>query len=98
MVPSESELPEESALTARATVPFCGDTVRTALGGTRTGITVTVALADFVVSATLVALTVPMAFAATVGAVNKPVLETVPIVADQVTDMFVAFETFAVNC
>jgi len=98
MVPSESELPEESALTAKGTVPFCGDTVRTAVGGTSTGVTVTVALADFVVSATLVALTVPVVFAVTVGAVNKPVLETFPIVADQVTDVFVAFETVAVNC
>jgi len=71
IVPSESELPEESAVTVRGTVPFCGDTVRTAVGGTRTGVTVTVALADFVVSATLVALTVAvvLTLTLTVGAV-----------------------------
>ena len=74
-------------------------TVNVKSGPTPTGgVMVTEAVADLVVSATLVALTVPMVFAVTVGAVNKPVLETVPIVADQVTDVFVAFETVAVNC
>ena len=48
-------------------------------------VTVTVALAYLVVSATRVALTVTVMFAVTVGAVNSPVVLTVPAVADQVT-------------
>ena len=58
--------------------------------------TVTVADADFVVSATLVAVTVYVP--AVAGAVYIPVLEIVPPVADQVTDVFVLPVTVAVNC
>ena len=43
------------------------------------------ALADLEVDATLVAVTVTVVLVETTGAVNKPVLEIVPAVADQVT-------------
>jgi hypothetical protein len=50
-------------------------------------VTVIVALADFVGSATLVALTVAVPAAA--GAVKRPVAVTVPELADHVTDLLV---------
>lgn len=50
-------------------------------------LTVTVAEADFVLSATLVAVTVTLA--AVAGAVSKPAAETVPAEADHVTALFV---------
>ena len=53
--------------------------------------TVTVALADLVVSATLVAVTVTVFVAVTVGAVNSPAVLTVPEVADQVTAVLLLF-------
>jgi hypothetical protein len=58
--------------------------------------TVTVADADFVGSATLVALTeyVP----AVAGAAYRPDAETVPPVADQVTEVLLEPVTDAVNC
>ena len=64
---------------------------------TATGaVTVTVAEADLVVLATLVALTVYLpAFA---GAVYKPLLEMVPPVVDHLTAVFVVPVTVAVNC
>jgi hypothetical protein len=49
---------------------------------------VTVALADLEADATLVAVTVIPVVLDTAGAVNKPVLEIVPAVADQVTVCF----------
>jgi hypothetical protein len=55
--------------------------------------TVTVALADLVLSATLVAFTVTVFVAVTVGAVNSPVVLTVPEVADQVTAVLLVFVT-----
>src|SRR5271166_3209755 len=55
--------------------------------------TVTVALADLVLSATLVAVTVTVFVAVTVGAVNSPVVLTVPEVADQVTAVLLVFVT-----
>jgi hypothetical protein len=59
--------------------------------------TVTVVVADFVVSATLVAVTVT--FPAAAGAVKRPLAVIVPPVADQVTDLSVTVPcTFAVNC
>jgi hypothetical protein len=59
--------------------------------------TVTVAVADFVESATLVAVIFPVPPVA--GAVNMPADEIVPIVADQVTASFVVVPcTAAVNC
>jgi hypothetical protein len=61
--------------------------------------TVTAALADLVPSATLVALTVTVFVAVTVGAVNSPVLLTVPEVADHVTAvLLLLFVTWAENC
>ena len=53
--------------------------------------TVIVALADLVLSATLVAVTVTVPV--TVGAVNSPVVLTVPEVADQVTAVLLVFVT-----
>ena len=60
--------------------------------------TVTVALADLLVSAVLVAFTVIVRSAVTVGAVNRPEGLIVPPVADQVTDRLLLFATVAVNC
>ena len=62
-------------------------------GGT---VTVTVAAADLVLSATLVARTVNVP--AVVGAVYRPVVETVPPVADHVTAVLLVPVTVAVNC
>jgi hypothetical protein len=53
--------------------------------------TATVALAYLVASATLVAVTVTVSVAVTVGAVNSPVVLTVPEVADQVTAVLLMF-------
>jgi hypothetical protein len=53
--------------------------------------TVTVALADLVLSATLVAVTVTVFVAVTVGAVNSPLPLTEPEVADQVTAVLPVF-------
>jgi hypothetical protein len=59
--------------------------------------TVTVVVADFVVSATLVAVTVT--FPAVAGAVKRPLAVIVPPVADQVTDLLVTVpSTVPVNC
>ena len=57
---------------------------------------VTLALADFVVSATDVAFTLKAP--AVVPAVNNPPVEIVPPVADQVTDVFALPVTVAENC
>ena len=61
------------------------------------GVTVTVAVPYFVGSATLVALTVTVVLAETVGAVNNPELDMLPAVADQVTEVLVEPVTVAVN-
>jgi hypothetical protein len=61
-------------------VPVVGETVIAVTVG---ALTVIVADADFVGSATLVALTVAVPAAA--GAVNSPLAETVPTLADHVT-------------
>ena len=58
--------------------------------------TVTLADADFVLSATLVAFTVKVP--AELGAVYSPEAETVPPLADQVTLVFALPVTVAVNC
>jgi len=55
--------------------------------------TVTVALADLVVSATLVVVTVTVVVVVTMGAVRSPVVLTVPEVADQVTAVLVELVT-----
>jgi len=49
-------------------------------------------------SATLVAVTVAVVAAVTVGAVNIPLLLIVPPLAVQVTAVFEVFLTVAVNC
>src|SRR5579863_8760524 len=59
-------------------------------------VTVTLALADFVGSAVLVAVTVSEP--AVAGAVYKPLLETMPLIAVQFTAVFVDPVTVAVNC
>ena len=56
-------------------------------------VTLRVALAYLVVSATRVALTVTVVFVVTVGAVNSPVVLTVPAVADHVTAVLLVFVT-----
>ena len=57
------------------------------------GITVKMALADLVLLATLVAVRVTVCVAVTVGAVNSPVVLTVPAVADHVTAVLLVFVT-----
>ncbi len=59
-------------------------------------VTVTVAVADLVVSAMLVAFTVYVP--AVLGAVYRPKFEIVPALAVQVTEVFVFPATVAVNC
>ena len=59
---------------------------------------VTDAVPDLVASATLVAITVALVLTVTVGAWYSPVLEIVPVEADQVTATFEVFVTRAVNC
>jgi hypothetical protein len=75
-------------------VPVVGVTVIEFTVGTRT---VTIADADFVVSATLVAVTV--AIPAVAPAVNRPAFVIVPEDADHVTALFVTFPfTVALSC
>jgi hypothetical protein len=75
-------------------VPVAGETETPLATGAAT---VTVVLADFVVSATLVALTVIVP--ADAGAVSKPAAVMVPPVADQVTVLLVTVPcTAALNC
>jgi hypothetical protein len=59
---------------------------------------VTETVADLVASAALVAVTVAVVLALTVGAVWSPVLEIVPRLAVQVTAVLVVPVTVAVNC
>jgi hypothetical protein len=61
------------------------------------GFSVTIALADFVGSATLVAVMVVEACDFTVGAVYKPLVLIEPEVADHVTPLFTVPDTLAVN-
>lgn len=62
------------------------------------GLTAMDALAFLEVFAELVAVTVTLVAALTFGAVKRPVLETVPADADQVTAALVVPSTVAVNC
>ena len=55
------------------------------------------ACADCVLSATLVAVTVTLVVAVTLGAVNMPLGEIVPFEADQATERFEALLTVAVK-
>jgi hypothetical protein len=61
-------------------------------------LTVIAACADFVVSATLVAVTIALVFEVTVGAVNSPLLDTDPALAVHVTAWFAVLLTKTVNC
>jgi hypothetical protein len=76
-------------------VPDCSDGAVGLIVTCTGGVIVTVAVADFVLSATLVAVTVPVPAA---PAVNRPTGEIVPPVALHVTAVLLAFETVAVNC
>jgi hypothetical protein len=62
------------------------------------GLTAMDALAFLEVFAELVAVTVTLVAALTVGAVKRPLLETVPADADQMTAVLVVPCTLAVNC
>ena len=62
------------------------------------GLTVIVAVAFRVGSATLVATIVALDALVTLGAVNSPALEIVPLVADHVTAVLLAPCTVAANC
>jgi hypothetical protein len=62
------------------------------------GLTTTLALDLFVGSTTLVAVTVTLVLLETLGAVNRPALETVPEFADHVTAVLLVPCTRAVNC
>jgi len=62
------------------------------------GATVTTAVANCVGSAILFAVTETGVSVLTCGAVNIPVLEIEPCVADHVTARLVVLTTFAVNC
>ena len=61
-------------------------------------VTETAALAFLVVSAELVAVTVTLILLVTSGAVNKPALDTVPELADQVTAVLLVPWMVAENC
>lgn len=66
--------------------------------GALAGFTVTLALALFVESAELVAVTVTIVFVVTEGALNIPVPEIVPALEDHVTDVLLVPWTVATNC
>jgi hypothetical protein len=67
------------------------------IDSTMVGLTVTLALDFFVVSAVLVAVTVTFVLLVTLGAVNIPLLVIAPPVAFQVTAVFEVLLTVAVN-
>jgi hypothetical protein len=60
-----------------------------------TGVTVTVAVADAVLSATLVAVITAVVFVVTAGAVNNPAVEIFPVDAFQVTAVSLVLMTVA---
>ena len=60
--------------------------------------TVTAAAADFVGSATLVAVTSIVVVLVTDGAVKRPALDTVPALAVQLTAVLLVPVTVSVNC
>ena len=62
------------------------------------GVTVTVAAAWELALATLVAVMVTEVVLVTLGVVKAPLLEIVPALADQVTDVFAVPLRLAVNC
>ena len=66
--------------------------------GVDNGFTAIMARAYFVLSAALVACTTTLAVAVTLGEVNTPVLEIVPLLDDQLTAVLVVLLTDAVNC
>jgi hypothetical protein len=66
--------------------------------GVEAALTETLALAFFVESAALVAVIVTLVLAETAGAVNIPVEEIEPALADQLTEVLVVPRTLAANC
>jgi hypothetical protein len=81
---------------AEVTVDEVGET--TTLTGTVSGFTVIVDCACLLESAALVAITVAVVGAVTLGAVNIPLLVIVPLLAVHTTAVFEVFLTVAVNC
>ena len=73
-----------------------GDTVTLMLDPE--GLTETIALAFFVLSAELVAVTVAVVVVDTLGAVNRPPSEILPAVVDQMTAVLLVPCTAAANC
>ena len=67
-------------------------------GVSRAGFTVTRALTCTLRSATLTAVTITVLRIGTVGAVNRPLAETIPSEADQVTAVSLEFRTVTENC
>ena len=76
------------------TLALLGDIATLMIGGA----TFTTALAFLVVSAALVAVTVTFVLLLTLGAVKSPLAEIAPPVEDQVTPVFDAPVTVALNC
>jgi hypothetical protein len=113
-MPPLETLPEVADhITAVLLVPFTAalnccvpPDVRAALPGETTtltvvgaeGLTVTLALAFLVVSAALVAVTVTLVLLETAGAVNMPLQQTLPEVADHMTDVLLVPCTTALKC
>jgi hypothetical protein len=81
---------ENCALAAEFTLVLAGETV-TAIGGA----TEMVAVADFVESAALVAVSVAVVLEVTAGAVYRPLLDTVPLEAVQFTPLLEVLVTDA---
>ena len=67
-------------------------------GGGANGAIVRVAEALLLESAMLVAVTIAVVEVETAGAVNRPVLDTVPTFADQLTATLLVPTTVALNC
>jgi hypothetical protein len=66
--------------------------------GVDNGFTPIVARAYFVLSAALVACTTTLVVVVTLGDVNKPLVEILPLVDDQLTAVLVVLLTEAANC
>lgn len=109
MVPSAGDRDHVTAVlpvfvTTALNACVCDGQSDTSAGVTLTridGESVTVAVADFVASATLAAFTVTVCWAATLaGAVYNPVLEIAPVFGftDHVTALLEVFVTVAENC
>jgi hypothetical protein len=66
--------------------------------GVDNGFTAIMARAYFVLSAALVACTTTLVAVVTLGEVNNPLLEIVPLLDDQLTAVLMVLLTDAVNC